>query len=321
MNKRLNSRITRSIFAAAAVLFASAAGISQTATPPASADEIVRAAADQRNAYVAEFKNLLSRETKTFQTIGKDGQVKSAKAVVSTFLVYPLPGNGGKVSEFRSVQSVEGKPIAGSETRTNEFFQTVAKAGSNEQQLAAIQKESTRYDEGYIIDGVTLYQSIELGDNLRPAFKFTLKGREDFGGHSVYVIDYEQTAPTPYIYTNLKKAPADGKLSYAFNSGYGDRDVDPRLSGTLYIDATTFQVRRAVRRVTISPDRNGTRVPASETDSQYTDSEFGILPPKKIVITQFRPKGGNGQKEAIVTLDYDKFRRPETDVKMVEETN
>ena len=69
-----------------------------------------------------------------------------------------------------------------------------------------------------------------------------------------------------------------------------------------------------------SPDRNGTRVPVSETDFQYSDSEFGILPPKKIVLTMFRAKGG-GQKDAVVTFDYDKFRRPETDVKMVEETN
>ena len=36
-------------------------------------------------------------------------------------------------------------------------------------------------------------------------------------------------------------------------------------------------------------------------------------------MTQFRPKGGNAQKDAVVTFDYDKFRRPETDVKMVEE--
>ena len=321
MNKRLNSRLTGTIFTALALLFATVAGFSQTATPPAGADEIIRLAAAQRLAYVAEFKNLLSRETKTFQMIGKDGRVKKEKAVVSTFLVYQLPGNGGRISEFRSVQSVDGKPVDGSETRTNEFFQTVARAGSNEQQLEAIQKESTRYDDSFIINGLTLYQSIELDDALRPAFKFTMRGRENIEGHEVYVIDYEQTTPTPYIYTNSKKAPPDGKLSYTFDSGYGSRDVDPRLSGTLYIDAATHQVRRAVRRATISPDRNATRVPVSETDFQYTDSEFGILSPKKIVLTQFRPKSGTSQKEAVVTFDYDKFRRPETDVKMVEETN
>jgi hypothetical protein len=322
MNKRPESHITRSIFAAAVVFFAAAAGISQTASPPPpSVDEIVRNAATQRLAYVAEFKNLLSRETKTFQTIAKDGRVKDEKSVVSTFLVYQLPGNGGKITEFRSVQSVDGKPVEGAETRTNEFFQTVAKAGTNEQQLAAIQKESTRYDGSFLINGLTLYQAIELDDNLRPVFKFTLKGREDFGGHPVYVIDYEQTSGTPYIYTNSKRGPTDGKLSYFFNSGYGDRDVDAGLNGTLYIDAATYQVRRAIRRATVSPKRDGNRVTVSETDFQYSDSEFGILPPKKIILTLFRAKSSSAQKDAVVTFDYDKFRRPETDVKMVEETN
>ena len=322
MNDRPISFVTRSIFAAAAVLIVSAAAFSQTPNPPTpGTDEIVRQAAAQRLAYVAEFKNLLSRETKTFQTLAKDGRVKDEKTVVSTFLVYQLPGDGGRISEFRSVQSVDGKPVEGAETRTNEFFRTVAKAGTNAQQLAVIQKESTRFDDGFVIDGLTLYQAIELDDNLRPAFKFTLRGRENFGGHPVYVIDYEQTAATPYIYTNSKKAPPDDKLSYTFNSGYGNRDVDPRLNGTLYIDAATYQVRRATRRATISPDRSGSRVKVSETDFQYTDSEFGILPPKKIVLTQFRAKSDTEQKESVVIFDYDKFRHPETDVKVVEETD
>ena len=301
------------------VLIVAVSAFAQTAVPT-SVNDIVNKAAAQRKAYIEEFKNLLSRETKTFQTVGKNGDIKRSKVIVSTFLVYQLAGNDGKVTEFRSVDSVDGKTIEGVEARTQSFFQTVAKAGSNEKQLDAIIKESTRYDDGLIIDGVTLYQALELADNLRPAFKFTSRGQDDFGGKSVYVIDYEQTTPSPYIYTGSRKKVGDDLLSFSFNSGYGDRDVDARLSGTLFIDTNTFQIRREIRKATISPRRDGNRVTVSEADFQYTDSEFGILPPKKIVLTEFKPKGGDVQKEAVVNFDYDKFRRPETDVKIIEES-
>ena len=84
--------------------------------------EIIRRAAEQRTVYQDVFKNLLSRETKTSETYKKNGEVKKQRTVVSTFLVYQLSKDANRISEFRNIKSVDGKPLNNTEMRARRAF-------------------------------------------------------------------------------------------------------------------------------------------------------------------------------------------------------
>lgn len=97
------------------------AGFGQSAADP-TINEIVRNAAEQRNAYVEEFKNLLSRETKTFEIYDKKGSVKKRRVVVSNFIVYQLDNDDKRIAEYRNVVSVDGKQLDNTDKRAQDFL-------------------------------------------------------------------------------------------------------------------------------------------------------------------------------------------------------
>ena len=118
------------------------AQISQpVSAPPVS--EMVEKAAAKRTEYITQFKDLLSRETKTFEVFDKDGSVKKRKTIVSNFLVYSLEKRKDAVTEFRSVLSVDGKTVNDADKRTQDLYNDVAKASSSESELSKIEREGS----------------------------------------------------------------------------------------------------------------------------------------------------------------------------------
>src|SRR5688572_25407956 len=87
--------------------------------------EMISRARDRTNAYLETFKNLLSEEKKTFEIYEKSGKVKKRKVVDSTFLVYQLTKEQGRVAEFRNVVSVDGKKVSNADDRAKDFFEKV----------------------------------------------------------------------------------------------------------------------------------------------------------------------------------------------------
>ncbi len=279
-------------------------------------DQIVNGAANQRKAYIEEFKNLMSQETKTFEVFDKKGNVKKKRSIVSTFIVYQLSKDERSIAEYRNVISVDGRKLDDADKRAQDFFEEIAKVDSSKKELEKLDKEGSRFDEEISLNLFTLYQAVALADNLRPYFEFKLEGTEMRGDREITVVSYQQVKDSPYITTELKRVPSDGKLTLVYDVDM-DGDVRPRLRGKLWIDALTFQVWKEVRAMTVQPE--GLTLPSvfAENTFEYQAGDFGILTPKKIAYTQFRvdKKGLDVRKEAGVTFDYENFTKPDVEVK------
>jgi hypothetical protein len=297
----------------AIILFALSVSPQQTA--PLAAAEIVRRAAAQTPVYVEAFKNLLSEETKTFEVYGKDGDVKKRRVVRSTFIVYQLSKDTNKIVEYRNVNSVDGKRLSDADARAQEFFEKLVKVESSAKELERIESESQRYDEELFISNLTLFQSVALAENLRQHFDFTLAGKDSIDGKEVYVIEYRQTQASPNIAIGNTSVGKAG-LNYDVDLN-GLKDVNERLNGKFWIDSETFQVVREHRVLSIQPSGFETRIPVSENRFEFQKSEFGILTPKRISHLQYDidKKKRASVKDVQIVFEYDKFTRPDVDVK------
>lgn len=287
-------------------------------------DDSIAGAMGQRKVYIEEFKNLMSQEIKTFEIYDKTGAVKKNRSVVSTFIVYQLSKGDKGIVEYRNVVAVDGKKLDDSDKRAQDFFDDIVKVESSAKELEKLSKEGSRYDEGISINGLTLYQSVAIADNMRPYFEFKLDGEEKLASRRVFAISYQQTTPSPYISTNAREAPRDGKLNLIFNLDFdGSRNVNGRLRGKFWIDAITLQVWKELRVLTIQPEGFASPIVFAENTFEYQPSEFGILTPKRITYTQFRidKKTRESRKDVSVAFDYVKFTKPDVEVKSAEVKN
>jgi len=284
-------------------------------------DEILNKAAEQRKAYIDEFKNLLSQETKTFEIYDKKGEVKKRRRVISTFIVYQLSKDDKSIAEYRNVVSVDGKRLDSTDKRAQDFFEQITKVESSKKELEKLDDEGSRFDEEISLNLFTLYQSVALAENLRPYFEFKIDGKETSAGGDVYVVSYQQVKESPYIITDAKKESSDGKLTLKYDVDLnGGRDVNARLRGKFWIDANTFQVWREERVLTLQPVNFPVPVVFAENTFEFNKSDFGILTPRKISYTQYQldKKDSNARKEATVTFEYEKFTKPDVEVKSSE---
>ncbi len=288
----------------------------QAAAPRA--DEIVLKARDEMWKYIETFRNLLSQETKTFEIYGK-GDVKNRRVVTSNFIVYQLSKDEKQIAEYRNILAVNGKPLERADSRAQNFFEKIVKVESSAKELEQLQKESQRYDEELFISGMTLFQSPILSDNIRPAFEFTLAGSETIDGSEVFIVDYSQVKPSLYISIGrYRPVLADGKPSLSYDVEVDGVDsFNERVRGRLWIDATTFQIWRERREMTIQPKGFENRIVFSEDNFQYQRSDFGILTPKKIssLIYRIDRKKKSAVKDVRVTFEYQKFTKPDVEVK------
>jgi len=295
------------------------AAAQQSAAP--ALNEILDRAATETRKYIETFKNLLSEESKTFLTFDKQGNVKKSRSIKSTFLVYQLTRDQNQSTEFRNVLEVDGKPLEDADRHGQDFFAKVTKAESSTSELQELRKESSRYDGNLVINGMTLFQSPVLNEKLKPVFDFRLVKGTSIDGSAVYEIAYQQKTESPFIRVNSKNKGEPGKTSieYDVDSDVGG-GLNARLRGTLWIDASTFQVRKEHREMTVQPENSPSPVPAVVNDFDFQNSDFGILTPKRITHLQSRIKGKGfpPQREMQVTMEYANFSRPDVEVKSSE---
>lgn len=296
-------------------------GQTETSIPLA---EIIAKAGEQRKVYVEEFKNLLSQETKKFEIYDKKGAVKKSRTVTSTFIVYQLSKGDNLVAEYRHVIAVDGKPLDNADKRAQDFFEKIARAESQNSELAKLHDESTRFDQEILVDGFTLFQSVALVEKVRPFIEFRLEGREILDGTEVLIVSYRQTRQSPFIVINSKKGAQNVTPILKYDVDLED-DVDfrERLSGKFWIDAKTFQVWREERLMTVQPGDFAVPVPLAEDVFEFQKSEFGILTPKKISHTQYelKKKDRVSIKEGRVVFEYEKFTKPDVEVKSTDVKN
>lgn len=286
-------------------------------------DVILRNAEEKTQNYREEFKNLLAEETKTFEVYDKKGNLKKSSVVESNFIIFQSAKDQDVTSEYRDVYKVDGKAIGDNQKRANDLINRLSMSSSAEQELRKIQNESLRYDKSLIISGLTLLQSPILEDYARPFFDFNLAGRDVINDSEVYVVEYRQKNPSPYILINEKKTP-NNKLSLGFNFDLPKslNKSNVFLRGKLWIDVKTFQIWREERELTA---QTANPITILKTDFEYQPSEFGILVPKQISLTNYTVKkdGKNNQISAVkdtkVDFVYSKFKKANSDVQIIEE--
>lgn len=306
----MNGRSLLVLLLVAAFSSAVRAQLVQEVTP----QELVSRARERTGVYLETFKNLLSEEKKTFEIYEKNGKVKKRKVVDSTFLVYQLTKDQGRIAEFRNVVSVDGKKVPDAEERTKDFFEKVVASDNSQKEYERIRDESSRFDEDFAISGLTLFQAIALSDDLRGRFKFTMSGRESIGGRNVYSILFEQIRPDPAITVNSPTASHNYDIEI---EGEASVELNARIRGQLWIDADTFNVRRELRERTIQPAGFPQPVVVAEDLLEYTDSTFGILTPHTLSHVQYRVrlKDGIATKDTKILFEYGKFTQPDVEVK------
>ena len=304
-----------------AALFSSS--LSQAASKPA-VETILAIAAKQRDNYIREFRNLLSQETKTFSIFDRKGDVKKRRTVVSTFIVYQFSRDEQGIAEFRNVILVDGRKVNDADKRAQEFFEDISKADSVGKEIAKLEREGTRFDEGLSINGLTLFQAPVLADNLRPNFEFSIEGMEKIEGRDVAVIRYRQARETPYISIDPTQMVADGKASVVYDIDIPDaRRARARLGGKLWVEADSGRLWKETRILTVQPEGFLEPVVVADASLEYRDSGFGILTPRDITFTQFRParRPEDFRKEISVRFEYASFTKPDVEVKEAEVKN
>jgi hypothetical protein len=317
----------KSLAACGFALLAAAFAFGQTVNQTIDLNTILLNANEQTNKYRDEFKNLLSEEVKTFETFDKSGDMKKRTVVESNFIIYQSAKDEKVSSEYRNVFKVDGKQVGDNEKRTAELFEKIAKAESIQDELKRIQKESSRYDKTLEVDGVTLFQTPILAEYSKPYFDFKLQGQETVDGADAFVVEYSQTKPSPYVL--IDEASSDrNKLTLGFNLDLPDQlnKSNIRLRGKLWIDATTFQIRREERELYAQTANSAQPIVLLKSDFEYQPSDFGILVPKRIAFAYYEVKSKdkgreiNAKLDTKATFEYAKFTKSDVEVKSNEVT-
>ncbi len=271
--------------------------------PEPDVQELIRRAALSVGEYQTKFKDLTAQEDQQIEEYDAKGKVEKRRRIESDLFIYQSQFDSTQMVEYRDVKSVDGKPIKKRGARLVNLLNKSARAASVKKELDRIDRESRRYDLGFSFYGMTLHQGMLLGENMRPAFKYTFAGREQVEGHDVIVVDYQQVTQTPHIKLDLRGLPTALKGSEPFHRG------------RLWLDAGTAQIRREVREFTLQPPSVNRPLVLIRYEFEYADSRFGFLTPKRIVIiNNSRGHTGAGKKPELmlggkITFEYGAFTR------------
>ncbi len=274
--------------------------------------------------YRETFKNLLADELKTFEEFGKNGDSDKKTTIKSSFLVYQSGKSSNATAELRNVLEVNGKLIPDSQKRGEEFLAELDKQTTLESELKKLESDGLRYDTTWRVSGLTLNQGVALAPNLIRFFDFKLDGKENLQGNEVYVISYRQTKKSPNILVNEKDKKTTDELTVSFNFDIPGKlkKTDFLLSGKLWIDEKTFQIRREERNLTAQTSEPIVLV---SNLFEYQPSDYGIFVPKNISLTIFKAKKEKGNdkysafKHTKISFEYSRFRQTNVDVKILDD--
>lgn len=285
-------------------------------------DEILSQTEKQTANYQETFRNLLAIETKTFEDFDKNGESKKQNVIEANFLVYQSTKNNKISFELRDVIKVDGKPTPNGQANSDTFFAELNKTSTLKSELEKIQKTSSKYDKTLDVSGLTLYEGIILSNNLRPYFEFNLNGKEYFQQNEVFVVSYQQIKQSPYISLDGKGTDLNTpSLSFGIDIPGDLKKNDVFLRGKFWIDAKTFQIWREERELTVQTSEP---LVVLQTSFEYQPSNYGILVPKQInlVANELKKKDGKYTtvKDTKIVFDYSQFRKTETDVKILDDT-
>lgn len=277
-------------------------GRQPTQPNPAELEELIRRAAVSVGEYKAKFKDLTADEEQRVEEYDGEGKLKRRRLIVSELVVYQSQVDTSLTGEYRNVRSVDGKEVSKRDERLVNLFGRLAKADSVRKELDRISRESRRYDLKASIYNMTLHQGLPLDERWRESFRFTAAGRERVNGREVIVLQYQQVAQSPHIPFKLSLPPAL-------------KGAEALYRGRLWLDAETAQLWREEREWTIQHPSLLKPLVFVRTELEYAASSFGILTPRRIVVSTFDRgrTGADKQPELLlggkVVFEYEGFRR------------
>lgn len=166
------------------------------ATPPAAdVEQIVTRFFETADEYHRTFRNLTAEETRLNEVFHQGGRLRRKREITADLLVYVSARAPEDAVEYRDVKSVDGKPMEDRNRRVLDLIRRAANAGSAEQELRLINRESQRYDFNAHVAGFTIGQFFNRA--IRNDFRFDWAGREEVDGHDTLVVTYRQIVPQP----------------------------------------------------------------------------------------------------------------------------
>lgn len=313
--------LTFTLFSAASVF--AQEDLQTAAAAPPNLETVLTEAQKQTLLYKQTFRDLLALETKTFEEFDKKGSVDKKTTVKSDFLVYQSGKNSNVTTELRNVVEVNGKLVPNSQKRSSDFLAELGKTTTLESELKKIQKEGSKYDKTLEVYGLTLNEGVVLAPNIRPYFDFQMTGTENYQDNEVFVINYRQTKKSPYSVVNGdENVSNEASLYFEIDVPDALEKTDVFLTGKLWIDAKTFQIRREDQSLVY---QTAEPLIALTNTFEYQTSDYGILVPKLIVVTFFDLKKQKGsdkfasQKDTAVSFEYSKFRQTNVEVQILDD--
>lgn len=221
--------------------------------------------------YEKVFRNLTAEETKRIEVFKKSGAIDKRRELVSDLIVYrSARDSSGLTIEYRDVRSVDGKVVERRGARALQLLTKASTAENVQKELAAISKETHRYEFNSHVMGLTVHQgNVMAMRGHRDSFAIEWVGRDQIAGRDVVVIDYRGPGAKDGWNLNLPKE-------------FGEPTHVHR--GRIWLDAETFQLRRQVFELLVPHPAAPDPILMLRQEAVYAQSRFGILVPERIAL-------------------------------------
>jgi hypothetical protein len=271
-------------------------------TPESPLEKILKEALKRRGEYVETFKNLVAEETKLTEVFDKDGTLKKQRTEVADLLVYQYQLSQQVVGEYRFIREVDGVAVKKPLERAEKLFTELARAKTPEKELRRMRDENLRYRLKYYRWGVTLQPAWQLEEKNWPDYSFEIAGHEKLASRETVVLTYRRKSFVPVEANGIFSDFKEPQVSYR---------------GRLWLDSQTSQIRRWENDLLVQHKETGKILVVIRDELEFAESEFGILVPKRIVVSFFdrlRYKHAEGKEPRAVlggriTYTYGAFKR------------
>jgi hypothetical protein len=236
-------------------------------------NEFLVLAARRVSEYKTKFIDITADEDQKVEEFDLAGKLKRQRRISSKLIIYQSQLDPTITAEYRYIHAVDGVPVTKREERLVKFYDRLAKVDSLKKELDRVNRESSRYDRVYSASGHTIHQGLPVSEKARSLFQFTDAGREKINGRDVIVVQYQQVTPEPDLEFKLSSLPPVLK------------GAQQRYRGRLWLDAETAQIWREERDLVLHKPSWPQAYTFIRWELEYVNSEFGILTPKRIVVT------------------------------------
>jgi hypothetical protein len=236
-------------------------------------NRLLSVARNRAEEYNTLFRDLATEEKRTSILFKKSGEESERGEVVCEFVVYQSRTQPDLAFEYRSAKSVDGKPAPGQEKRVMKLFENLARAKTVFEERHLINKESFSHDKlDFNFYGTVIYQWRELMEYARNSVEIVYVGTEKIDDRETVILKFQQTT-------------RNERLEWLTPARY--RGLTQLVSGRLWLDARTAQIRRAERELRLMLPNAPDTVPLWKQTFNYTQSDLGILVPKIFVYDFF----------------------------------